>query len=94
MKKLLHDLFTSKKFNVAMLGALTTLLMKLGVPETNAAELAVMLVPFVSYVLAQGNGGDRKDAQREAIEAARVDAGIIRENQLADEERREAQYKS
>lgn len=93
MKKLLSDLFSSKKFNVAMLGALTALLLKLGVPETNAGELAVLLAPFVSYVIAQGNGGDRKDAQREAIEAARVDQGLIRAQQLADEARREQQYK-
>ena len=94
MKQLIYDLLHSKKFNVAMLGAITALLLKLGVPSVNAGELAVLIAPFVSYVIAQGNGGDRKDAQREAIVASRIDAGIMRDNQLNDEARREEQYKA
>jgi len=87
------DLLRSKKFRVALLTVIGMIATKLGVPETTVTELITVSSPLLVYIVAQGLGGDRKDAQREAIEAARADAVVARENQLADEARREAQYK-
>ena len=92
MKKLIISLFTSKKFTVSMMGVLAAILVKLGMPETTAGELAVLIMPFVGYAIAQGIGGDRKDAQREAIIASRIDSGIVYDRQLADEARRDERY--
>ena len=94
MKKLLTSLLSSKKFVVSMAGVITGLLVKAGLPETTAAELVTLILPFVGYVVAQGIGGDRKDAQREAFAQAAIDRKEDREQQLADEARREAQYQA
>ena len=93
MKKLILSLLTSKKVMVSILGVVAAILVKLGLPETTAGELAVLITPFVGYAIAQGIGGDRKDAQREAIAEARIDSGILRERQIEDEDRRDLQYK-
>lgn len=92
MKKLILSLLTSKKFMVSMGGVLAAILVKLGVPSVTAGELAVLIAPFLGYAISQGIGGDRKDAQREAIAEARIDSGIIYARQLTDEARRDKEY--
>ncbi len=93
MKKLILSLLTSKKFVVSMSAVVTVLLVKLGLPEVTAGELAVLITPFVGYAIAQGAGGDRKDAQREAFEYQREEYQQNRIDQLEDEARRDAALK-
>jgi len=79
--KLLKALLSSKKWLTAVLSIVSGFLIKLGYPEMTTEFLGVLLSPAVAYIIAQGVGGDRKDAQREAH--------AFQEKQEA---KREAQY--
>lgn len=48
------DLLQSKKFRVALMGVLTQIAVKLGMPEITAAELALIVSPFLAFIGAQG----------------------------------------
>jgi hypothetical protein len=51
---IIKDLFKSKKFVVSLLGVITAVAVKFGVPETSIEELLATISPFMVYVGAQG----------------------------------------
>lgn len=59
------NLLKSKKFRVALLGVLTPIAVKLGMPETTVAELALIVSPFLAFIGAQGYA----ERDQKAIEA-------------------------
>ena len=63
----MKDLLQSKKFRVAILAVLSAVAIRLGMPETQVEELALILSPFLVYI--GGQSYSERDAK--AVEASR-----------------------
>jgi adenylosuccinate synthase len=52
--QLIRELLSSKKFVTSLLGVVTAVAVKLGLPEAKLEELVAIVSPFLVYVGAQG----------------------------------------
>lgn len=62
--QVIRELLRSKKFVTALLGVITAVLTKYGIPETSVAELFAVVSPFLAYVGAQGFADIGKEATK------------------------------
>ena len=60
----MKDLLKSKKFRVAILGVLTQIAVKLGMPDMTVAEMALLVSPFLAYIGAQGYADKGKESAK------------------------------
>ena len=66
----MKEAFTSKKFVAAFSGAIMAGALKLGL-EMSTADVAIILSPFITYILAQGVADQGKSAAKvEAVSRA------------------------
>jgi hypothetical protein len=63
--KVLSELLQSKKFVASLIGLVTAVAVKLGVPETEVEELVAIVSPMLVYAGAQGFADLGKERVRE-----------------------------
>ena len=70
MWDLVKTLLGSKKFIATLLAVIAFFAAKLGL-EFNSTEVALVIAPFIAYILGQGRADQGKAAEKLRVEAAR-----------------------
>jgi len=60
--QVIKDLFASKKFVASLVGLVSAVAFRLGVPETELTELLAVISPILVYIGAQGFADQGKEA--------------------------------
>ena len=60
--QVIKDLFASKKFVASLVGLVSAVAIRLGVPETDLTELLAVISPILVYIGAQGFADKGKEA--------------------------------
>lgn len=66
--KVIKELLDSKKFMASLLGVITAVLTKLGIPEIEVQEVVAILSPVLVYIGAQGAADLGKEAAAKKTE--------------------------
>lgn len=77
------DLLNSKKFVAALIGVITGISVKLGVPETQVSEILTLLSPILAYIGAQGFADIGKE---KALTQAGADLAILQQERAEYEQ--------